>query len=95
MPLTEDPKLSWRYGTRHRAAIGVSEANPDCANPAAKRGGHIVFANCKRGAKRQGFIDTWDSGDMYVDAYMRVAKKESKDSPLHWKYDYDQHKFII
>ena len=30
-PLTEDPKLSWRYGTRHRAAIGVSEVYPDCA----------------------------------------------------------------
>lgn len=31
LPLTEDPKLSWRYGTRHRAAIGVSETYPDCA----------------------------------------------------------------
>jgi diadenylate cyclase len=25
LPLTEDPKLSWRYGTRHRAAIGLTE----------------------------------------------------------------------
>lgn len=31
LPLTENPKLSWRYGTRHRAAIGVSEVYPDCA----------------------------------------------------------------
>lgn len=31
LPLTEDPKLSWRYGTRHRAAIGVSEVYRDCA----------------------------------------------------------------
>ena len=30
LPLTEDPKLSWRYGTRHRAAIGASETL-DCA----------------------------------------------------------------
>ena len=30
LPLTEDPKLSWRYGTRHRAAIGISEIS-DCA----------------------------------------------------------------
>ena len=30
MPLTEDPKLSWRYGTRHRAAIGITETS-DCA----------------------------------------------------------------
>ncbi len=25
LPLTEDPKLSWKYGTRHRAAIGMTE----------------------------------------------------------------------
>ena len=25
LPLTEDPKLSWKYGTRHRAAIGMNE----------------------------------------------------------------------
>ena len=30
LPLTDDPKLSWKYGTRHRAAIGMSEAC-DCA----------------------------------------------------------------
>ncbi len=30
LPLTEDPKLSWKYGTRHRAAIGVTEIS-DCA----------------------------------------------------------------
>ena len=30
LPLTEYPKLSWRYGTRHRAAIGITEIS-DCA----------------------------------------------------------------
>jgi diadenylate cyclase len=29
LPLTEDPKLSWQFGTRHRAAIGLSEVT-DC-----------------------------------------------------------------
>ena len=27
MPLTDDPKLSWKYGTRHRAAIGMTESS--------------------------------------------------------------------
>ena len=27
LPLTEDPQLSWKYGTRHRAAIGMSEVS--------------------------------------------------------------------
>ena len=27
LPLTEDPKLSWKYGTRHRAALGMSDVS--------------------------------------------------------------------
>ncbi len=29
LPLTEDPKLSWQYGTRHRAAIGLTEVSSE------------------------------------------------------------------
>lgn len=58
-------------------------------------GGHIVCARCSKDTKKRGFVDTWDSGGMYVDAYMRVAKKEPKDSPLHWKYDYATKQFIV
>ena len=27
LPLTDDPKLSWKYGPRHRAAIGMTESS--------------------------------------------------------------------
>ncbi|MEB3207115.1 MAG: diadenylate cyclase CdaA [Vampirovibrionales bacterium] len=27
LPLTEDPNLSWRFGTRHRAALGLTETS--------------------------------------------------------------------
>lgn len=31
LPITENPRLNpWQYGTRHRAALGISEANKDC-----------------------------------------------------------------
>ncbi len=31
LPITENPKLNpWQYGTRHRAALGISETNPNC-----------------------------------------------------------------
>jgi len=30
LPITENPKLNpWQYGTRHRAALGISENNPN------------------------------------------------------------------
>ena len=68
--------------------------NPKAENPDARDMHHIVFANLsKRGKPR--FFDTWDSGEMFVDAYMRVKKREPKDSPLHWKYDYENHRFIV
>ena len=71
------------------------EGNPDAQHPAARSGGHLTCVKCLRGQQKQGFIDTWDCGEMYVDAYMRVKKQEPADSPKHWKYDYAQHKFII
>lgn len=69
--------------------------NPKSKDLKARRDGHIVCARLSSQYRRQGFIDTWDSGEMLVDAYMRVVKTEPKDSPLHWKYDYAQHKFIV
>lgn len=48
--------------------------NPNAKGFASdKDAGHIVCVYSLPG-KRHGFFDTWDSGDMYVDAYMRIAK---------------------
>ena len=67
--------------------------NPNAKNKSCREGGHVVCVKCNRGHK-QGFIDFWDSGEMLVDAYMRIKKKEPADSPLHWKYDYENHRLI-
>ena len=44
LPLTEDPKLSWQYGTRHRAAIGMSEATDAACIVVSEETGDISMA---------------------------------------------------
>ena len=44
LPLTEDPKLSWRYGTRHRAAIGASEISDAACIVVSEETGDISIA---------------------------------------------------
>ena len=59
-----------------------------------KNAGHIVFVNTQESSKMHGFFDIWDSGEMIVDAYMRIKKQEPLDSPLHYKYDPETRSFI-
>lgn len=44
LPLTEDPKLSWRYGTRHRAAIGMSEVSDSASLVVSEETGEVSIA---------------------------------------------------
>ena len=71
--------------------------NPNAKNPKLrnKDDGHIVYVNLSPNARRQGFIDTFDAGDMLVDSYMRLKKTEPKSSPRHFKYDMNKHQFML
>lgn len=44
LPLTEDPKLSWKYGTRHRAAIGMSESSDSACLVVSEETGDVSIA---------------------------------------------------
>ena len=44
LPLTEDPKLSWKYGTRHRAAIGMTEGTDAACLVVSEETGEISVA---------------------------------------------------
>ena len=44
LPLTEDPKLSWKYGTRHRAAIGMSESSDSACLVVSEESGDVSVA---------------------------------------------------
>jgi hypothetical protein len=45
LPLTEDPKLSWQYGTRHRAAIGLTEVSDSHCIVVSEETGSISFVH--------------------------------------------------
>ncbi len=44
LPLTEDPKLSWKYGTRHRAAIGMTETSNAACLVVSEETGDVSIA---------------------------------------------------
>lgn len=44
LPLTEDPKLSWKYGTRHRAAIGMSESTDSACLVVSEETGDVSIS---------------------------------------------------
>ncbi len=44
LPLTEDPKLSWKYGTRHRAAIGMTEVSDAACIVVSEESGDVSIA---------------------------------------------------
>ncbi|MBK8190928.1 MAG: TIGR00159 family protein [Vampirovibrionales bacterium] len=45
LPLTEDPKLSWQFGTRHRAAIGLTEVCDSYCVVVSEESGTISIAH--------------------------------------------------
>ena len=44
LPLTEDPKLSWKYGTRHRAALGMTEVSDAACLVVSEETGDVSIA---------------------------------------------------
>lgn len=44
LPVTGDPKLSWKYGTRHRAAIGMSEVSDAACLVVSEETGDVSIA---------------------------------------------------
>lgn len=39
------------------------------------------------------FVDTWNSGDMLCDSWMRVNRRLPEGDPRHWVYNKDLHCF--
>ncbi len=56
LPMTDNPKLSQRYGTRHRAAIGLSELHDGFCIVVSEETGHISAAS-------RGMLVRYNSAD--------------------------------
>ncbi len=78
LPVTENPKLSQRYGTRHRAALGLSEIYDGLCIVASEETGAISAAN-------RGMLVRYSSADELADAlnyiYHQVPAQKT-DGPL-------------
>ncbi len=73
LPMTDDPKLSSRYGTRHRAAIGLSEIYDGLCIVVSEETGSISAAN-------RGILVRYSSADELMDAlsYMYLQGADRK-----------------
>lgn len=83
LPLTEDPKLSWQYGTRHRAAIGMSEVSNALCIVVSEETGDISMA--KAGVLKK-YADVEDLSktlhEIYGKSYSSKKKSDSSHSKL-------------
>ena len=72
LPLTEDPKLSWRYGTRHRAAIGASEISDSACIVVSEETGDISIAI-------DGILRKYEDITSFRDDLERIIGNERKE----------------
>lgn len=62
-----------------------------CVSP--KGDGHIVFVNCS--PSKNFLVDTFDSSKFIVDSWMQITKVLPKSDPKHYKWDKENHCFIV
>ncbi|MCI1273953.1 MAG: diadenylate cyclase CdaA [Clostridiaceae bacterium] len=79
LPLTEDPKLSWKYGTRHRAAIGMSETSDAACLVVSEETGDVSI--CVDGTLRK----YEDLTTLKSDLEKILGYKESEDTEIEKK----------
>jgi diadenylate cyclase len=73
LPLTEDPKLSWQYGTRHRAAIGMSEISDAVCIVVSEETGSISIV-------KNGELHKMDSSDELKTELKKILGYDSSES---------------
>lgn len=79
LPLTEDPKLSWQYGTRHRAAIGMSELSNSICIVVSEETGDVSMAKSGTLKKFTDLLELRSSiSEIYEKHYPSKKKVDQK-----------------
>ena len=86
LPLTLEPHLSKEFGTRHRAAIGITEETDALAVVVSEETGRMSVA---MGGKLKRFTDA-DSLQAFIEAQLNPAVETLRYSPLRWKRKKEQ-----
>lgn len=73
LPLTEDPELSWQYGTRHRAAIGITEVSEHTCIVVSEETGFVSIV--KNGKLKK--IDTIEN--LHIELHKILMPKDNSD----------------
>lgn len=76
LPLTEDPKLSWKYGTRHRAALGMSEVSDAACLVVSEETGDVSI--CMDGMLKKYEDLTTLKADLEAILGIKPAEKEEE-----------------
>ncbi len=79
LPMTENPKLDWQYGTRHRAAIGFSEVTDSLCLVVSEETGNLSIAYQGR---LQHFANAEALRKHIERYYTEVLKLEKKSSKV-------------
>ncbi|MEM0952342.1 MAG: diadenylate cyclase CdaA [Cyanobacteria bacterium P01_H01_bin.74] len=82
LPLTEDPKLSWQYGTRHRAAIGLTEISDSLCVVVSEETGNISLVKGGGLEKVNGLDDFGNRLQLHFNVNLNPGNpKKSLDIP--------------
>lgn len=77
LPLTDDPKLSWKYGTRHRAAIGMTESSNAACLVVSEETGDVSMA-LDGSLKKYDDIPTLKADLENILGYKKIEQPEKK-----------------
>jgi diadenylate cyclase len=77
LPLTDDPKLSWKYGTRHRAAIGMTESSNAACLVVSEETGDVSIT-MDGALKKYDDIPTLKADLESILGYKKVEEPEKK-----------------